>query len=1125
MQLFSRKTAILAVSFGAMTALGACGDDVTVTPAPVAPVVISITPANVTLNIGESTNLAVQITGGSGPTLASCTSSNTAVATAAVSGSSCRVTAVASGNVSVTAAASTGGIAAAAVTVAPAAAAISGLQLSPAAASVAVNQSVTIVPTVTKAGSAVAVTYAYASSSATIASVNATTGVVTAVAPGVATITVTATGTGTGFTSTTLTSASTVTVTALPTGLTALNVTPSSLSLAIGGTAQIGATSTQPTGAAAATYTYTSGSAAVATVSSTGVVAAVAPGTTIITVTATSAANTNFAAATLSSAVAVTVSPAAQVALTYVNTAAGTAVDISNVAGQIQVGLNVITNGQNVSSAQVYTCPSSATTCPAAGQAPVAQQTFGAGGAASGTMELSVNTAAFSVNSDWSAASTSFANGQTKLVATITVGAGAATTATSNLAILNMNNVSGWAARHVAPTNTVVLTNGTAWFGGPGATGRGSITVVPVTYEAGRTIASATVAVASTATCGAAITFTGAKPWTLTYGNTFGTATGANATNVICTGNSAAADQTVGAITAAVDQNNVAYASTATAADLKTTTAVTPAVVIPASIRVDYAAPTGAYTTTGTLLASNWINASFAFGSTTSQAALTDGTGAGLGTIVYGYRSTAAATADTGTYATVTTGADIPESTTDLSNNAYKLRMVMADKLGNTATSSSPANFGVDKTAPVIRLTASTDTNGTIYAAVPAAATAADTAYAAEALDERSGFDATAASFTAAKTARATNAGRCWISGAWGATATTTGAVVGASPVTAPTCSFQSTGATLDAALAADGYRPINIPFRAVSTGELANDGYYAVAARVTDKAGNSATAATRYVLNSKTATTATTDALTLVGITATYANPFTGTATDLVEVAGAGLRLAYNAGADVFGFPATATTAISFDNVVASAVAATSSATPFTSGVRIYTTIEKTGAADVVNSATTVTMSGIGQYAFNFAGKGSASTAQVPGTVTADAVTWNTKAAALTAFQVTDGPAAFNSPAGGLKVRATGTAGLLNSPFTRIDYYKVVAGVNEYLGSVDASAAPCTSAALTCGVYVADNGTNRVFTYVLRTFGNPSTGFAASAAPVATDVIVAIGTTGTSGRGLMSAPFTIVTP
>ena len=161
MQLFSRNKAIVALSLGAL-ALGACGDDVTVPVAPAAPVVLSITPPTALMNVGESVNFAVQISGGSttsAPTLASCTSSSAAVATATVSGTSCRVTAIAAGNATITAAASTGQSAAASVSVAAPAPAITALAVSPSAAQLAVGSSLTVVPTVNRANASVNVVY------------------------------------------------------------------------------------------------------------------------------------------------------------------------------------------------------------------------------------------------------------------------------------------------------------------------------------------------------------------------------------------------------------------------------------------------------------------------------------------------------------------------------------------------------------------------------------------------------------------------------------------------------------------------------------------------------------------------------------------------------------------------------------------------------------------------------------------------------------------------------------------------------------------------------------------------------------------------------------------------------
>jgi uncharacterized protein YjdB len=517
MQLFSRNKAIVALSLGAL-ALGACGDDVTVPVAPAAPITLSITPPSANMNIGEAVNFAVQISGGAtAPTLASCTTSSATVATAAVSGSSCRVTAVAAGNATITATASTGQSAAASVSVAAPAAAISGLQVSPSAASVQVNQTVTIVPTVNKGAAAVAVAYTYATSTASVATVTAA-GVVTAVAPGVATITVTATGTGTGFASTTLTSAAAITVTALPSGMTSLNVTPTTLALAARGTAQIVASAQQPTGAAAASIIYGTTAPAIATVSTTGLVTAVGPGTAVITVTATSAANANFAAATLSGTVAVTVSPAAQVIISSL-TKMFLPVDISNVFGQFEVNLALQPNGQNVSSVQAWVCNEGETVeqCATRSGSPAAQQTFGASGGQAGTVQLYINSAEFATPNFTSGenAKTLYTNGLKTIVATLTI-SGASPTASNNLSSINFNNGDGFTLAWTLPTRKEPDAAGNTWYGGPGAIGTGSFTVVPVLYTKDRDITSVTLAPADGA-CGAAMV-DATRPFSATYG-------------------------------------------------------------------------------------------------------------------------------------------------------------------------------------------------------------------------------------------------------------------------------------------------------------------------------------------------------------------------------------------------------------------------------------------------------------------------------------------------------------------------------------------------------------------------------------------------------------------------------
>src|SRR5688500_11246282 len=152
MQLFSRKKALLAAALSALSVLGACGDDVVVSPDPVLPVVLAISPPSVNLNVGEQTTLVVQISGGSTttpPTVTTCTSSS-AAATVTRNNNTCVVTAVAPGNPTITATVSTGQQIAAQVQISQQNAAISNLTVSPQQANLAVGQTVTITPNVNR---------------------------------------------------------------------------------------------------------------------------------------------------------------------------------------------------------------------------------------------------------------------------------------------------------------------------------------------------------------------------------------------------------------------------------------------------------------------------------------------------------------------------------------------------------------------------------------------------------------------------------------------------------------------------------------------------------------------------------------------------------------------------------------------------------------------------------------------------------------------------------------------------------------------------------------------------------------------------------------------------------------
>lgn len=566
MQLFSRNKALAALSLGALTALGACGDDVTVPVAPPAPVVISITPPSASMNIGESLNFAVQISGGSttaAPTLASCTSSNAAVATAAVQGSACRVTAVAAGNATVTAAASTGQVAAASITVSAPAPAITSLAVSPSAAQLGVGQNVTLVPTVQPAGRTV--TYSYTTSSATIATV--ANGVVTAVAPGVATITVTATAAAqNGLAAATINQAVTITVSERTPGLTALQVSPSSASLPVGGKQQLTAAVQGPR-ASAATITYGTSAPSIATVSATGEITAVAAGTATITVTAQSAESGAFAASSITGLVAVTVSPNAQVAIISL-TRGGSTIDVSNVSDQMEVNLAIQPNGQTVSEANVWVCLPSETVPDCAARTngvPAARQSFTAAGSQSTNVQLYINTAEFTTPDFTSGAdaNTLYKNGLRTIVATLaTTPAAASTIASNSISQVNFNNPDGWTISWTAPANRTNDPNNITWYGGPSTPdaltpsaqpGTGSFAVVPVIYTPNRTVVQAVLNLSTT--CGSNITDR-SRPFAGTYGTN---ARDTLAVNFDCTGAATGTSGLAPVVVSGVDNNNNTY--------------------------------------------------------------------------------------------------------------------------------------------------------------------------------------------------------------------------------------------------------------------------------------------------------------------------------------------------------------------------------------------------------------------------------------------------------------------------------------------------------------------------------------------------------------------------------------
>lgn len=328
---------------GAVLGLAACGDDVSVTPPqeplPAGIASVTVVPAAVTITIGEKVILqaSVATTQGTGTpaTTVTWSSANAAIASVAASG---EVTGVAAGTTTIiatsTADASKKG--AAAVTVrAPQ---VQSVTVSPQSLSLQVGQTANAVATVNRdAGASGAVTWA--SNNAAIATVD-NTGKITAVAVGTAVITATSTADNTKA------AALAVTVVAVPNNLTALSVAPTSANLGVGGSVQLVPSATT-VGTPTVTYTYQSSNTSVATVSASGLVTAVGNGTAVVTTTATTSTNSLSVATTINVA-------SASVSISAITAGGlGTPVNIANVAGQIEVTMNISAGNQTLDSVRV----------------------------------------------------------------------------------------------------------------------------------------------------------------------------------------------------------------------------------------------------------------------------------------------------------------------------------------------------------------------------------------------------------------------------------------------------------------------------------------------------------------------------------------------------------------------------------------------------------------------------------------------------------------------------------------------------------------------------------------------------------------------------------------------------
>ena len=657
------------------------------------------------------------------------------------------------------------------------------LDLSPPSATIAVGQSVTFSATVTGTSNK-AVTWL--SSDATKASVDAN-GKVTGVAAGVATITATATGAQ-------LTKSALVTVTALSKGVQKVEISPNNQILKQGDFVQLTANVTRDPGVAG-TVTWASSATAVATVDATGKVTAVTNGSAVIT-----AASTVDPTVTGTAAITVRALQPAQISIQKVTTGnTNTPVNFNNVAGQIDVTLNLDPGDQTVTKVEVQI--DGQTACSQNLSVSESQQlSLAAVFANVEAVDIvcSINTREFNATTG----AVKYANGTHALTAKATIGGTAPGNVATPSQSLTFNNISGFIAE-ITNTNTnagfpnsaINPTTGQNW-----VAGNMSLKLTAVNYTAGgATVAtiSGSFLTAGTQPVPQTHTFSGVAPaagtqvFTIAYPNS-----GTTALNTV--GYQSPAGGEFPLVTASVLSNGQTGPTTilndvANAPTLGLT-AITPT-------RLDNAAPAAAAVNTGF---PTWVNASFTF---TAATIYTAGADAGVDNVKtdFYYIGGSAALPTTGGacdvtgMTKVTKGSDLAETII----SAYKPRAVSYDALGNaTCADMSVAGgtpFGADFTAPAnVTFAGVAD-----LATFNVAATASGTSYVlASTGDNASGISATTPGLVSITRVNSTGPNTC---------------VVGAT--------------TACNQVAAAGTASI--------TGGSTTEGYYTLTAQMTDNAAN----------------------------------------------------------------------------------------------------------------------------------------------------------------------------------------------------------------------------------------------------------------------------------------------
>jgi hypothetical protein len=548
--------------------------------------------------------------------------------------------------------------------------AVTGISVSPPSASLSVGSTAQLSAVVTTNDPSVATTVTWASSNTAVATVSAT-GLVTAVSAGSATITATSTA------NTNFRAGSQITVTPRDLGVRSVRVSPDNAIVPTGSTLQLVANVDANAGVPR-TVNWASSNTAVATVSNTGVVTGVAAGSASITATSTADPSiSGVAAITVRNPVPATISIAAITA-----GALNIPVNVNNVAGQIEVTLNVDPGDQVISRVDVLIDGNVAcgqTFSVSRNEELALSHVFANVQAAPVT--CSINTALFNATTGVP----SYLNGPRQISARATLAGGTSIATPSQTLVFN--NANTYVAS-VTRTGTTAQATSAAGLGF--VRGGLSMSVLPVIYNSGQTLAAGSITFGS-ALCDASgegartaalvAPASGSSAWTATLSQTAVAGANNDVANyefspAVCT----IATHPLGESVVVVATDNAGNSLFAGAA---------PANVAAASMRLDNRAP-GAptFVANPNIRQNGWINA--AVGLTGLNTSATDNDwlvngAADLG--VGGYNRMARIAANTGGLvdaaraATASATPSLPAPS--LNNNDYCAVISATDLLGN----------------------------------------------------------------------------------------------------------------------------------------------------------------------------------------------------------------------------------------------------------------------------------------------------------------------------------------------------------------------------------------------------------------------------------------------------------